>query len=263
MIRKAPFYLILFVILALANGPVLAQSARESDQLGAPQQGSGQDVPTIGASKIVKYKPSYRQLITISLIDTDIRDALSALAMDQEINIATATGVSGKISVHLYQVTLEKALHAMTLAGGFSYHKHDDIYYVYKPKQAKDPQIDRLQMRIFKLRYAEVGKIQEILSSIPGIRTLKFHEPSKTILVEDTPENLKKIETIINYWDIVPKQVLIEAKILEITLTDEMELGVEWGAILGDVRVGTSSFSRAVLPTDQEVSPVPDAGSGL
>jgi type II secretory pathway component GspD/PulD (secretin) len=273
MIRKAPFYLIMFVILALANGPVLAQSVRESDQLGASQQekddvftteqGSGQDVPAIGASRTFKYKPSYRQLITISLIDTDIRDALSALAMDQEINIATATGVSGKISVHLYQVTLEKALHAMTLAGGFSYHKHDDIYYVYKPKQAKDPQIDRLQMRIFKLRYAEVGKIQEILSSIPGIRTLKFHEPSKTILVEDTPENLKKIETIINYWDTVPKQVLIEAKILEITLTDEMELGVEWGAILGDVRVGTSSFSRAVLPTDQEVSPVPDAGSGL
>jgi type II secretory pathway component GspD/PulD (secretin) len=61
----------------------------------------------------------------------------------------------------------------------------------------------------------------------------------------------------------VPKQVLIEAKILEITLTDDMELGVEWGAILGDVRVGTSSFSRAVLPTNQEVSPVPDAGSGL
>ncbi len=273
MIRKAPFHLILFLILALANGPVLAQSVRESDQLGAPQQvkddvftteqGSGQDVPAIGASRTVKYRPSYRQLITLSLIDTDIRDALSALAMDQEINIATATEVSGKISVHLYQVTLEKALHAMTLAGGFSYHKHDDIYYVYKPKQAKDPEIDRLQMRIFKLRYAEVGEIQEILSSIPGIRTLKFHEPSKTILVEDTPENLKKIETIINYWDTVPKQVMIEAKILEITLTDEMELGVEWAAILGDVRVGTSSFSRAVLPTGQEVSPVPQTGSGL
>jgi type II secretory pathway component GspD/PulD (secretin) len=42
-----------------------------------------------------------------------------------------------------------------------------------------------------------------------------------------------------------------------------MELGVEWSALIGDVNVGTSSFSRAVLPTDQEVSPVPDTGSGL
>jgi len=273
MIKKTPFLTILFVILALAIGPVSAQSVRESAQVGDPQQakdavstterGSGQYVPAIGASRTATYKARYRNLINLSLIDTDIRDALSALAMEQEVNIATATEVSGKISVHLYQVTLEKALHAITLAGGFSYHKHSDVYYVYKPKKAKDPQIDRLEMRIFQLKYANVDKVQEILGGLPGIRMLKFHEPSKTIIIEDTPENIKKVEKIIAHWDAMPKQVMIEARILEITLTDEMELGVEWAAILGDVRVGTSSFSRAVLPTTQEVSPVPDSGSGL
>ena len=273
MIKKTPFLTILFVILALAIGPVSAQSVRESDQVGARQQaqdavstterGSGQYVPAIGASRTATYKARYRNLINLSLIDTDIRDALSALAMEQEVNIATATEVSGKISVHLYQVTLEKALHAITLAGGFSYHKHSDVYYVYKPKKAKDPQIDRLEMRIFQLKYANVDKVQEILGGLPGIRMLKFHEPSKTIIIEDTPENIKKVEKIIAHWDAMPKQVMIEARILEITLTDEMELGVEWAAILGDVRVGTSSFSRAVLPAGQEVSPVPDSGSGL
>ncbi|MFA9435465.1 MAG: type II secretion system protein GspD, partial [Deltaproteobacteria bacterium] len=273
MIKKTPFLTILVGILALAIGPVSAQSVRESDQIGDPQQakdavstaerGSGQYVPAIGASRTAKYKARYRNLINLSLIDTDIRDALSALAMDQEINIATATEVSGKISVHLYQVTLEKALHAITLAGGFSYHKHSDVYYIYKPKKAKDPQIDRLEMRIFHLQYTDIDKVQEVLGGLPGIRMLKFHEPSKTIIVEDTPENIKKVEKIIAHWDTMPKQVMIEARILEITLTDDMELGVEWGAILGDVRVGTSSFSRSVLPTDTDVSPVPDSGSGL
>jgi len=273
MIKKTPFLTILFVILALAIGPVSAQSVRESDQVGDPQQakdavstaerGSGQYVPAIGANKTAKYKARYRNLINLSLIDTDIRDALSALAMDQEINIATATDVSGKISVHLYQVTLEKALHAITLAGGFSYHKHGDVYYIYKPKKAKDPQVDRLEMRIFQLNYTDVDKVQEVLGGLPGIRMLKFHEPSKTIIVEDTPENIKKVEKIIAHWDTMPKQVMIEARILEITLTDDMELGVEWAAILGDVRVGTSSFSNAVMPTTQDVSPVPDTGSGL
>ena len=273
MIKKTPFLTILVVILALAIGPVSAQSVRESDQVGDPQQakdavstaerGSGQYVPAIGASRTATHKARYRNLINLSLIDTDIRDALSALAMDQEINIATATDVSGKISVHLYQVTLEKALHAITLAGGFSYHKHGDVYYVYRPKKAKDPEIDRLEMRIFQLKYTDVDKVQEVLGGLPGIRMLKFHEPSKTIIIEDTPENIKKVEKIIAHWDAMPKQVMIEARILEITLTDDMELGVEWGAILGDARVGTSSFSRAVLPTDQDVSPVPDSGSGL
>ena len=273
MIKKTLFLTILVVILALAIGPVSAQSVRESDQfvvaqqakdaVSTTEQGSGQYVPAAGTSRTAKYKARYRNLINLSLIDTDIRDALSALAMDQEINIATATDVSGKISVHLYQVTLEKALHAITLAGGFSYHKHGDVYYIYKPKKVKDPQIDRLEMRIFQLNYTDVDKVQEVLGGLPGIRMLKFHEPSKTIIVEDTPENIKKVEKIIAHWDTMPKQVMIEARILEITLTDDMELGVEWAAILGDVRVGTSSFSNAVMPTTQDVSPVPDTGSGL
>jgi type IV pilus assembly protein PilQ len=273
MIKKTLFLTILVGILALAIGPVSAQSVRESDQfvvaqqakdaVSTAEQGSGQHVPAVGASRTAKYKARYRRLINLSLIDTDIRDALSALAMDQEINIATATEVSGKISIHLYQVTLEKALHAITLAGGFSYHKHADVYYVYKPKKAKDPQIDRLEMRIFQLKYADVDKVQEVLGGLPGIRMLKFHEPSKTIIIEDTPENINKVEKIIAHWDAMPKQVMIEARILEITLTDDMELGVEWAALLGDVRVGTSSFSRSVLPTTQEVSPVPETGSGL
>jgi len=118
-------------------------------------------------------------------------------------------------------------------------------------------------MRIFQLKYTDVDKVQEVLGGLPGIRMLKFHEPSKTIIVEDTPENIKKVEKIIAHWDTMPKQVMIEARILEITLTDDMELGVEWAAILGDVRVGTSSFSNAVMPTTQDVSPVPDTGSGL
>jgi type II secretory pathway component GspD/PulD (secretin) len=242
MIKKTT--ILCCLIMTLVVGPALSQ----------PQE------------KPYKYKPPQR-LINLSLIDTDIRDALSALAMEQEINIATAKEVTGKISIHLYQVTLEKALHAITMAGGFSYHKYGDVYYIYKPKLAQDPEIDRLQTRIFKLKYADMTKVQDVLSTLPGIRTIKFHEPSKTIFLEDTPENIKKIETIIASWDTVPKQVMIEAKILEINLTDDMSLGVDWAAVLGDVNVSTSSFSNAVLPQvvpkGESVSPVPETGSGL
>ena len=94
---------------------------------------------------------------------------------------------------------------------------------------------------------------------------VKTHEPSRTIIVEDTLENIERVETVIRYWDSIPKQVIIEAKILEIRLTDDMSLGVEWDKILGDARVATSSFSNAVIPTETNptVSPVPDVGSGI
>lgn len=210
---------------------------------------------------------SGKELMNVNFLNVDIREALSALAMEREINIATAQNVSGNISVHLYDVTLEKALNAITLAGGLNYYKQGDLYFVYKPKDTKDPQAERLQMRVYKLMYGEIEKIQEILTAFPGIRVLKIHEPSRTIVVEDTPENISKVEKIIKYWDRMPKQVLIEAKILEVTLTDDMTFGVNWEGILGNAgnaRIGTGGFSTSTLPTaEPPVSPVPLTGTGI
>jgi type IV pilus secretin PilQ/predicted competence protein len=214
-------------------------------------------IPKIGI------QPTDNRLISINYIDVDIRKALSTLAMERELNIATAAGVSGKISVHLYQVTMGQALTAIVNAGGFTYHKQGDVYYVYKPKEARDPQALRLQLRVFKLKYGEVAKVQEILDALPETRVVKVHEATKTIVVEDTPENIEKIEAIIRFWDKKPKQVMIEAKILEVSLTDQMLLGVNWEKILGDVRFGTGGLSRATLPTTTGVTPVPSSGMGI
>jgi type IV pilus secretin PilQ/predicted competence protein len=201
--------------------------------------------------------------LSINFLDVDIREALTAIALEKQINITSSKEVTGNITVHLYNQTLDKALDAITMAGGFSYTKQGDLYFVFKPKKDKDPQQERLQMRIFKLRYASVDKVQDILSSVAGTRMIKIHEPTKTIIVEETPENMAKVEDIINQWDRKPEQVLIEAKILEVTLTDEMSFGVNWSKILGDVRLGTGSFSRALLPSSNPVTPVPSTGSGI
>lgn len=174
--------------------------------------------------------------------DIDIRQALSALAQDQDINLIISPGVTGKVTAHLNKVTIEEALRDISMAGGFLYKKQDDCYYVYKPKEVKDPQSERLQIRVFRLRFAAVDKVQEILAAIPGMRIIRVHEPSKTIIVEDIPENIAKIDTVLKSWDIAPQQVLIEARIMQVTLTDDMSLGVDWQKIFGDLTIGTTGF---------------------
>ncbi len=174
--------------------------------------------------------------------DLEIRQALSALAQDQDINLIMSPEVTGKITVHLNQLTLEEALHAMTLAGGFAFRKQEELYYVYRPKPVPDKQPEQLQIRVFRLKFAAVDKMQEILTAIPGMRTVRIHEPSKTIFVEDTPENIGKIETILRSWDAAPRQVLIEARIMQVTLTDDMSLGVDWQKMFGDLTFRTAGF---------------------
>lgn len=201
--------------------------------------------------------------VTLNVYDGEIKEIISALAIQRQLDIAMAPEVSGKISVHLHEVSLSQALKAITQAGGFHFRKSGEMYYVYKPKEGEALLDEETQIEIFRLEYAEVAKVQEILEALPGMRLVKIHEPSKTIIVEDTPANIEKVKKVLRFWDRQPKQVLIEAKILEITLTDDMRLGVDWEAVLGDGGLGTGGFSTGTLPTGGPVSPVPSSGSGI
>ena len=216
------------------------------------------DNPTIGQ----KIAQDGRRL-TLNFHQSDINEILSALAMQQHVNIVTSNEVEGKVSVHLFDVTLKQALQSIASAGGYRALQLEDVYYVYKPGKNAAALDGQMRMRVFKLRFAAIEKIEEVLAAIPDIRMVKIHEPTRTIIVEDTVENIARIETIIKHWDIAPRQVLIEAKILEVSLTDEMTLGVNWEQILGDTTIGTGGFSSAVLPTTGPVSPVPPTGEGI
>lgn len=187
--------------------------------------------------------PEGKTKLIYNFQDLDIRQALSALAREQDANVIIAPEVTGKVTVHLNHVSAEEAIRAIAMAGGFAYNKQDELYYVYKPKMTPDPHAERLKIRVFRLKFAAVDKLQEILAAIPGMRTVRLHESSKTVIVEDTPENIAKIETLIESWDVAPMQVLIEARIMEVTLTDDMSMGVDWQRLFGDLTIGTSGFA--------------------
>jgi MSHA type pilus biogenesis protein MshL len=98
-------------------------------------------------------------------------------------------------------------------------------------------QIDApITTKIFELSYAKAedisGKITETLT--PGLGFMKFDERSNNLIVSDTKRKIKEIEGIVEAFDQKDLQVLIEAKILQITLSDEHKLGVDWQAIVAD-----------------------------
>jgi type IV pilus assembly protein PilQ len=231
--------LVLGLAIPLLAGNAAGAAAPLATDIGAPSALSG------GIIAKPPPPPGAPQRRSYNYLDLDIRQALSALAQDQEVNVIMSPEVTGKISVYLNQVTLEEAIRSIALAGGLTYRKEEGSFYVYKPKLIADPQEERLQIRIFRLNFAAIDKVQEIISAIPGMRTIRLHEPSKTIIVEDTPENIAKIETLLLSWDVAPRQVLIEARIMQVALTDDMSLGVDWQKLFGDLTIGTTGFVTA------------------
>lgn len=78
----------------------------------------------------------------------------------------------------------------------------------------------------------------------PDSRTVSVSPQSATVLVRGTPEELRQVA---NYLDnsnkVVGRQVLIEARILEVALNDGYESGINWAAFLRSGQVGASLLS--------------------
>lgn len=84
--------------------------------------------------------------------------------------------------------------------------------------------------RMFELEYAKVADIKDNISTLltEGIGSLQSDERTNRLVVQDLPNRLKEIAGIIKAFDAKTRQVIIEAKIVEVTLNDEFALGISW-----------------------------------
>jgi type II secretory pathway component GspD/PulD (secretin) len=78
--------------------------------------------------------------VTLSFVQTDVRDILSILSEQAGINIVAAPGVQGKISITIKDVTPEEALDALCAASTLTYQLVSRSYVVY-PANAAAPMV--------------------------------------------------------------------------------------------------------------------------
>ncbi|MCD6134258.1 MAG: hypothetical protein J7J25_01885 [Candidatus Omnitrophica bacterium] len=91
--------------------------------------------------------------------------------------------------------------------------------------------------------YPVTSKVLELLS-LEG--KILFGQEPNSLMVIDYPENLNRISEYIKIVDTCPRQVLIEARIVEVKLQGENALGVNWslfaekeGFKMGQFRIGS------------------------
>ena len=87
-----------------------------------------------------------------------------------------------------------------------------------------------VEIHRYNILYADIEDIQsKLLQIIPRERGHVFvDKKNNAIVVKATPIILKDVDELIKGWDFQPRQVLIESKMVKITLNDETKLGVEW-----------------------------------
>ena len=77
------------------------------------------------------------------------------------------------------------------------------------------------------------------------------------LVVEDLPEFLDRIDRVLQEVDVSPRQILVEAKILEIALNDNESFGIDWSKFFANNGASPSSFGTNGLAFGTSALPSP------
>ncbi len=186
--------------------------------------------------------------LSLSLQDVDIRVAMIMLSKHEKLNIFVAEGVDGKVTVNIYNMETMDAIKSIAESAGFAVElRENSIYIINRDDAGKYRSNNLTEVRTFKIQYTSLSEIELILEEqLSSFGTIKTLPSNNTIVIEDTPIFLDNIEKLVATLDREPKQILIEAKILEVILTDNQSFGLNWEKLFDSASASGSAGTRGL-----------------
>lgn len=182
--------------------------------------------------------------------DTPIAELFEMIARRERINIVLGKGVTGNVAVSLYDMSPRDAIYAIAEAGGFQVIARANGYAIVSPAQAAAETVpaQNMEVRALKVQYSEPALVAEILGKyVSRGGKITVLPQRQMIVVEDTPAGMVRIVALLREVDVQPRQIMIEAKILEITLDDNENFGIDWTRIFsadGVNTIGTTGLAQ-------------------
>ena len=187
------------------------------------------------------------KVIDINVLDMDIAEVMAMLSAKEQVNILVNNGVEGKISLNLYDFTVKDIIKAAARAGGYAAELIDNTFYIVKPDEVgKRHRSSLTKVMTYHVRYSDPEKVKGIIEDyLSDYGNVSVLQDRNMLVIEDTPEYIKRVSSILQGVDATPNQVLIEAKILEISLSDNNSYGINWSKVFnsGETTVGVQGLS--------------------
>lgn len=273
------FVSVLLILVSMAQTGAMADTTDDVNNLDATalEQDMQEDIEDeiekveqageTGTLKFLNFQP-----------DTSLQKGLRILAAKYRKNIVPSANVDGTVAAGLlYDVTFEEAMNAIL---GYQFKWEDDgrFVWVYTAEEFEKIKMDkhRLESKVFTLYYINAEEAQKLLS--PSLS--EYGEIAATsaaardteagsggdsfamrdsILVTDFPERLEKMEDMLNDLDVRPPAIMLDVTIMEASLDDTTEFGIDFSNInggivtaLGNDGISQSGFASGV--TDNGLS---------
>ncbi len=196
--------------------------------------------------------------------DAPLSTVLSMIAQQQGLNFVTGEDVNQRVNVTLNNVKLNDALDAILAVHGYTWARHNDIVTISSMNSDRKtaPSVQGRMVRVFTLNYVLASDVEKVVKGLMSPLGQTFTNQTKKmeqrnaheqLVVEDMPPYLDRIAEYIAQVDTVPRQVIVEANILQVALKDNNRHGVNFNQLAqvsrSNVNIGTMGLANGTAPT--------------
>jgi type IV pilus assembly protein PilQ len=149
--------------------------------------------------------------------------------------------VTGQVSLSIKDVDIWDAMEAILKTKGLTYVRDANMVRVVAVAEARD---NDMETRVFPLGNASSQDILPIVEKIKSEKAkISVDSRMNALVVRDLSLNIDQMARLLKKLDVKVPQVMIEAKIVEVSSNYARELGVQWGGR----HTGTSNQGTTVL----------------
>jgi type IV pilus assembly protein PilQ len=224
--------MILALVLA-SPGIITAEAANEEEEK---------------AEVLTPLQQQMQKTISITFRETPIDDVLRAIAEKANVDIIKSPQVTGMVTATLTDVPLGEALDNILASHGYGYVADKNVIRV-APLAELAVKEEVMVSRIYRITYADVKDVAATVKDFISQRgSVSASESTSNIIVTDTESRIKAIDTFIAEIDRITPQILVEARIYDITAKDKLDLGIDWW-VNRQSYWQTDPLTGAIVPT--------------
>ena len=203
-------------------------------------------------------------LISLMVREAPLRQVIALVAETQKLNLVFASPAESSVTATFDGIAWQRVIDALLSASGHTWTNTDGIILVTSIANADiaPPGAGGRRIEVFELDFASAVDVDQAVKGLlsPAGNSWVIEASSTDnrrtrdiVAVVDYPANLEQIADYVCQIDQPPRQVLIEANILQVDLSDECRNGVNFEQITSfrgnQVRFLSAGFADPLSPT--------------
>ena len=189
------------------------------DATGTPGAGTLPGTLDAGGSRVSEFQGD-----EVSLV-------LRTLARQAKINVVVSPAVTGQITLRVENKTPAEVLRIICQANGLIMDELEGVVYVKTQAEKQKEPTESLQ---YTFSYAKAADVSALLQTQLGSGIApQVDVRTNTIFFREGKTNADKVMKFLTALDSPTKQVMIEARLVEVNANPKQSYGMNWGGVLG------------------------------